>query len=1151
MKVLFVKYNRERLAAYQTETVIFEKAGKRYVRKRAAAPEATPHVKKMIDNAKLLRKVYTNIRVTGAALQEGEAVFDYINGQSLDEKFCKAVEKRDQASLLEIINAYRNLLEGEAGSKPGAFLAGPAFHDIFGIPGEMRDVLCHPVANLDLICDNILISKEGLPWVIDYEWVFDFAVPVPFLLYRGIGVLYAKYGEYLGTLLPFGEALKNAGLDEGSLQLFSIWEKNFQQYVFGAEQPFQFEERYVQRNPEMEELKIRLDQMTTWAQKASRDVEDRDATIWKLGGELERGKMAADALIEHQRKQLDNSNRQMDEIRGCLRESDQRVTVQRHELRDLRNQVEEYERALHRLLHSRSWKATRPLRKAISLLSGRKEEAFHIPRSADSGPLIDAEDTSARQAYMPPRELQPVHDLMLTPESYVSTGEDPQFLIDIIEKNPTDAHWRIRFGIIAEDFKVRPQLYLDDGEGFSELNSYHMSADRNGRVDFLFSVTSRLKRLRLDPGFDPGRFRISDFQLNRYDTKDDESPGTMPRPASYDILCFPIIDWHFRLQRPQQILSRLAKKGHRVFYLSSRLSGLGAEAMQADTVEENVLLLSMPGNSRFNIYRHIPSDNTVKQGVEALSDFLIGQDCGEVVLLVHLPFWTPYAEALKERFGWPIVYDCMDEHSGFETNTGAMVSAEARLIDSADLVVVSSLPLQKKLASRRSVHVLRNAADYGHFSRLPSREQGPLAELNSPVIGYYGAIAEWFDLPALERALSERPEWTFVLIGHVSDARINELDRYPNLKLLGEKPYTELPSYLSGFDVCVIPFKRTPLTEATNPVKVYEYLASGKPVVARRLPELEVYEKDIFLYEQPADFIVKIEQALKENSESSRRKRQDIAVANRWEQRVDAFHDLIQGQYGKASIIIVSYQGLHYLRTCVQSIIRYTGYPNYEVIIVDNGSDSSVVAYLQQIERMTDSVKVIYNAENRGFAAANNQGLNMAKDSDFFVLLNNDTAVTPGWLSRLIFYARRQEVGLVGPVTNFIGNEARIQTQYRDLDEMVRFARRIYSSREPEYFDCDVLAMFCVAFRKEVIEQVGLLDERFGIGMFEDDDYAKRVRQAGYRVICAEDVFVHHFGSVSLSRLDERQYRELFELNRLKYEEKWGPWKPHRYREGM
>ena len=345
--------------------------------------------------------------MTNAYLLERDVVFDYIEGESLDEKFHKAIEKRDQLSLFEIIAAYKALLEREAGRKE-AFLASPAFNDIFGMSVRMRDVLCHPLANLDLICDNIIITEEGQPWVIDYEWVFDFEVPVSFLLYRGIGVLYSKYGEYLEMLLPFGEALKKAGIEESSMQLYSLWEKNFQKHVFGAEPPFRFQERYVQRNPEVEELRIHLDKMTTWAQKAAKDVEDRDATIWKLGGMLEREKMAGDALIKHHRKQLDDSNLLIDEIRSRMQERDHMVEVRSQELIYLRKQMTEYEKALHQLLHSRSWKATRPLRMAMRLLSGRHEEDFHIPTnildSEDRGLSIDAgEEGLAQKAFVPPR----------------------------------------------------------------------------------------------------------------------------------------------------------------------------------------------------------------------------------------------------------------------------------------------------------------------------------------------------------------------------------------------------------------------------------------------------------------------------------------------------------------------------------------------------------------------------------------------------------------------------------------------------------------------------------------------------------------------------------------------------------------------------
>ncbi len=135
----------------------------------------------------------------------------------------------------------------------------------------------------------------------------------------------------------------------------------------------------------------------------------------------------------------------------------------------------------------------------------------------------------------------------------------------------------------------------------------------------------------------------------------------------------------------------------------------------------------------------------------------------------------------------------------------------------------------------------------------------------------------------------------------------------------------------------------------------------------------------------------------------------------------------------------------------------------------------------------------------------------------------------------------------MGPVTNFVGNEAKIDVPYRTIAEMERFALHRAADFEGQVADIHMLAMFCVAFRRDTFEKIGPLDEHFGIGMFEDDDYAHRMRLAGLRVVCAADVFVHHVGQASFkSLIDDGRYNDLFAANRRHYEGKWGvTWQRH------
>ena len=254
----------------------------------------------------------------------------------------------------------------------------------------------------------------------------------------------------------------------------------------------------------------------------------------------------------------------------------------------------------------------------------------------------------------------------------------------------------------------------------------------------------------------------------------------------------------------------------------------------------------------------------------------------------------------------------------------------------------------------------------------------------------------------------------------------------------------------------------------------------------------------------------------------------------------------LKNRYRCASIIVVTYNNLVFTKLCLESLLANTDYPNYEVIIVDNGSHDGTVDYLRGVMKHQPHVHAIFNDRNLGFAPANNQGLAIAR-GDILVLLNNDTIVPPGWLMSLVKHLEDQSIGLLGPVTNRIGNEAEIEADYQTYGEFLQFARDYTRQHAGEFFNIRTLCMYCLAMRRDVYEHLGPLDEQYEIGMLEDDDYSMLAHAANYRVVCAEDVFVHHFGQASFGSLfASGEYAMLLETNRRRFEEKWGvKWQPY------
>ncbi|HVQ54199.1 MAG TPA: orotate phosphoribosyltransferase [Thermoanaerobaculia bacterium] len=331
-----------------------------------------------------------------------------------------------------------------------------------------------------------------------------------------------------------------------------------------------------------------------------------------------------------------------------------------------------------------------------------------------------------------------------------------------------------------------------------------------------------------------------------------------------------------------------------MFYPRTGFLGLDREP-GLERVADRVFEIALPGEHDFDIYGRTLGGETLEQAFEALAGLAEKHGFREPVVLVQYPSWEPLARRLREEFGWRVVYDCMDEHTGFGTHGAGTAEDERRLLTESDLVVVTSRPLLDRVRRvRPDALALPNAADAKRFAELPARSASPLAKHARPVVGYYGAIAAWFDADAVALAARKHPDWSFVLVGDTKGAALESLEGRPNVQLLGEVAYADLTGYVAGFDVCTIPFHRTPLTEATNPVKLYEYLATGKPIVARRLPELDPYADVIALYDTADEFVAALERVVRDpDGETVVAKRRKIAFENTWEIRYETLREAL------------------------------------------------------------------------------------------------------------------------------------------------------------------------------------------------------------------------------------------------------------------
>lgn len=632
-----------------------------------------------------------------------------------------------------------------------------------------------------------------------------------------------------------------------------------------------------------------------------------------------------------------------------------------------------------------------------------------------------------------------------------------------------------------------------------------------------------------------------------------DSLESQPATLDIDIFRFPIIDWDYRWQRPQQLCQQFAQHGYRVFYFSiesEQINNRNADfeeiraKLRIEEKQNNVWLVTLCSYSRLNAYRdtikHPLDKQYLKWSIEALKQrFGIHQ----TVTIVDLPFWSTLVFELDHN---KVIYDCMDEHAGFSNTSAELLALEPNLLSRSDAVVTSSdLLCEKAKQLNSSVHLIRNAGDYKHFAEKPSQLPSDISNVRKPVIGYIGAIADWFDMGLVHELAERNPNWDFVLIGNTYYSDTSKVEMLSNVFLLGEKPYSELPAYLHQFDVCLIPFYINQLTMATNPVKIYEYLAAGKPVVSTELPELNSMQEYVALAKGAKEFEAAIWEALQEQNSMEHaekvEKRRLFAANNTWADRYEDFQAIIMNElYPKVSIIVVTHNNWNLTRRCIDSLLRYTDYPRLEIILVDNASTDETTTHLLKLQH--PHIKTILLSENTGFAGGNIVGT-LNATGDYVVLLNNDTIVAKEWLPRLLRpFTVDDKIGAVGPVSNFVGNDQKLDFFVGDE---IQGANEAWLNEFHELYNqkmrySEMLGFFCVAIKKTVFAKIGHLDKNFGYGMFEDDDYCLRMQQAGYRLAVAEDAFVFHQGNATFKQWNEEQKSSLFTNNRTYFEAKWG-----------
>ena len=306
----------------------------------------------------------------------------------------------------------------------------------------------------------------------------------------------------------------------------------------------------------------------------------------------------------------------------------------------------------------------------------------------------------------------------------------------------------------------------------------------------------------------------------------------MPEQADADLVCLSHLRWDFVFQRPQHLMSRHARR-RRVYFVEEPRREAGASPRLDVTHDGSGVRVAS-----FVLPEGMPAAEELSQQRMLLDGLLEAEGVREPVLWYYTPMALPFTEQLDPSL---VVYDCMDELSAFRGAPPTLVDEEERLLQRTDVVFTGGWTLFEAKRSRHpNVHGMPSSVDVAHFSRARhgAIEPADQATISHPRLGFFGVVDERMDLQLLRDVAASRPDWHLIMIGPVVKIDPADLPRRPNIHWLGARTYEQLPDYVGGWDVALLPFARNESTRFISPTKTPEYLAAGRPVVSTSISDV-------------------------------------------------------------------------------------------------------------------------------------------------------------------------------------------------------------------------------------------------------------------------------------------------------------------------